>query len=67
MIFAACPLGVFGVDRFLLGDTGLGIVKMLTFGQFLIGFTIDIFTVKKRTRDYNFDLFLKFKIKSIIY
>lgn len=67
MVWAAFPCGVFGVDRFLLGDTGLGIVKMLTFGQFLIGFTVDCFTIKRRTRDYNYEQFLNFKINLSVY
>jgi len=63
MFWTAFPLGLFGVDRFVLGDTGLGIVKLLTLGQFLIGFTVDSFTIISRTKNYNYQEFLKLKIK----
>ena len=48
-------LGEFGVDRFLLGDTGLGVGKLLTFGGCLIWWFIDIFLVQNRAREVNFE------------
>ena len=47
-------LGGFGVDRFWLGDTGLGVVKLLTCGGAGIWFLIDLFTVFERTKKYNY-------------
>lgn len=45
--------GHFGVDRFLLGDTGMGLVKLFTFGGCGIITIIDWFTTKGRANDYN--------------
>jgi TM2 domain-containing membrane protein YozV len=45
--------GAFGVDRFMLGDTGMGLVKLFTFGGCGIITIIDWFTTKGRANDYN--------------
>ena len=45
--------GSLGIDRFMLGDTTLGIVKLLTCGGCGIWSLIDIFTASGRTRKYN--------------
>lgn len=45
--------GSFGIDRFMLGDTTLGIVKLVTCGGCGIWSLIDIFTASGRTRKYN--------------
>ena len=49
-------LGSFGVDRFMLGDTGLGIAKLLlgwaTCGIWPIA---DIFMSSKRAKEKNFE------------
>lgn len=48
-------LGSLGVDRFMLGDIGLGILKLLTFGCCGILTIIDWFTVSKRAKEANFN------------
>ncbi len=48
-------LGNLGADRFYLGDTGLGVAKLLTCGCVGIWSIIDLFTVSKRTKKYNFN------------
>jgi len=60
MITAVSALvGEFGVDRFLLGDIGLGVLKMLTLGGCLVWWIIDIFFVGKRARELNFQRFIE--------
>ena len=53
-------LGGFGADRFWLGDTGLAVVKLITCGAGGIWSLIDLFTVGKRTREYNYKKFMTY-------
>lgn len=48
-------LGTLGIDRFMLGDTGMGVLKLLTAGVCGIMTIIDWFTVSKRTKELNFN------------
>lgn len=43
-------LGGLGIDRFMIGDTGMGILKLLTFGLCGILAIIDWFLIQSRTR-----------------
>jgi TM2 domain-containing membrane protein YozV len=45
--------GYLGVDRFMLGDMGMGILKLLTGGCCGILWLIDIFTIRGKVNDYN--------------
>ena len=47
-------LGSLGVDRFMLGDIGMGVLKLLTLGCCGILTIIDWFTVSKRAKEKNF-------------
>jgi hypothetical protein len=48
-------VGVYGVDRFYIGDIGLGVGKVLTCGGALIWYLIDIFMIQDATRRKNFE------------
>lgn len=48
-------LGSLGIDRFMLGETGMGILKLLTCGCCGILTIIDWFTVQKKARELNFN------------
>jgi TM2 domain-containing membrane protein YozV len=45
--------GGLGIDRFMIGDTGLGIGKLLTCGGFGIWTIIDWFLIQGATREKN--------------
>ncbi|MGB4985448.1 MAG: TM2 domain-containing protein [Erysipelotrichaceae bacterium] len=47
--------GYLGIDRFLLGDMGMGILKLFTGGLCGILTVIDWFSVRNRTRENNFN------------
>ena len=47
-------LGSLGIDRFMLGDIGMGVLKLLTLGCCGILTIIDWFTVSKRAKEKNF-------------
>ena len=47
-------LGGFGVDRFMLEETGMGVLKLLTGGVCGILSIIDLFTVQQKTKELNF-------------
>lgn len=48
-------LGGLGIDRFMLGDIGMGVLKLLTGGVCGILTIIDWFTVQNRTRELNYN------------
>lgn len=47
-------LGGWGVDRFMLGETGMGVLKLLTGGCCGILTIIDWFSVQNKARELNF-------------
>lgn len=52
-------LGGFGVDRFYIGDTGMGVAKLLVGGLTLgIWPLVDIFMCYKKAKEQNFDLLM---------
>lgn len=58
MLLISLFLGSLGVDRFMLGDTGMGVLKLLTFGLCGILTIVDWFTVQNRTKEKNFQSFM---------
>jgi len=60
MLLIAIFGGSIGIDRFLLGDTTNGVLKLILTNLCLVGIIwviIDIFNVTKRTKEYNFKQF----------
>lgn len=51
--------GGFGIDRFVLGDTKIGVLKLLTGGCLGVLTIIDWFTIMSKTRQKNFEIFLE--------
>jgi len=51
-------VGSLGIDRFYIGDVGLGIGKLLTCGGAYIWWLIDIFMITDATKRKNLELFL---------
>lgn len=54
LIIVSLLAGNLGVDRFMLGETGLGIAKLLTCGGAGIWTIVDWFSIMNKTRDLNF-------------
>lgn len=57
-------IGHLGIDRFLLGQVGLGIAKLLTCGGLGVWTIVDWFLIMGETRNYNF---MEFQRASIGY
>jgi TM2 domain-containing membrane protein YozV len=53
IIIVSLLAGSLGIDRFMLGDTGMGIGKLLTCGGFGIWAIIDWFMVMGRAKEIN--------------
>jgi TM2 domain-containing membrane protein YozV len=55
-------VGHLGIDRFIIGDTGLGVFKLLTCGGLGIWTIVDWFIIQKATKDKNLE-----KIQQYLY
>lgn len=51
-------VGSLGVDRFYIGDVGLGVGKLLTCGGAYIWWLIDLFMIQDATRKKNMEMFM---------
>lgn len=58
LLIVSLLVGGFGVDRFMLGETGMGVLKLLTCGVCGILTIIDWFTIRKKAREKNYQKFL---------
>ncbi|MET3643728.1 TM2 domain-containing protein [Streptococcus gallinaceus] len=54
MLIISIFVGSLGVDRFMLGETGLGVLKLLTAGGCGIWTIVDWFLIINRTKELNF-------------
>ena len=49
--------GSLGIDRFMIGDTGLGVGKLLTCGGLGVWAIVDWFLIQGATKEKNMELF----------
>jgi len=56
-IIVSVVAGQLGIDRFMIGDTGLGIAKLLTCGGLGIWTIVDWFIIMGATREKNMEKF----------
>lgn len=54
MLLISIFLGYLGIDRFMIGDIGMGILKLLTLGLCGVLTVIDWFTISNETKELNF-------------
>jgi TM2 domain-containing membrane protein YozV len=59
-IIVSILAGSLGVDRFIIGDVGLGVAKLLTCGGLGIWTIVDWFIIMGRTREKNLEKFRQF-------
>ena len=62
MLIVSIVGGHFGIDRFMIGETGLGIAKLLTCGGLGIWSIVDWFLIMGRTREINMQ-----RIQQVLY
>ncbi|OIQ18632.1 MAG: hypothetical protein BM557_06825 [Flavobacterium sp. MedPE-SWcel] len=59
-IIVSILAGGLGIDRFLIGDTGMGVGKLLTCGGFGIWTIVDWFLIMDATREKNMEKIQQF-------
>lgn len=52
--------GALGIDRFMIGDTGLGVAKLLTCGGLYVWTIVDWFIIMDATRQKNMEKLQQF-------
>ena len=60
MLLIVLFLGGLGIHRFMLGDTGIGVLELLTGGLCGILTLIDLFSIVKKTKEYNYNKLIPF-------
>ena len=50
-------VGVLGIDRFYIGDTGLGVLKLITGGGLGVWWLVDMFVISDKTKKNNIKQF----------
>lgn len=59
MLIVSIFLGELGIDRFMLGNVGMGILKLLTMGLCGILWLVDVCTVSKQVKENNYNELMK--------
>jgi len=59
LLIVSLFIGSLGVDRFMLGQTGLGVAKLLTCGGMGIWTIIDWFMIMGLTKETNYQSFMQ--------
>ncbi|HMM00463.1 MAG TPA: TM2 domain-containing protein [Bacilli bacterium] len=54
LLLVSIFVGGLGIDRFMIGDIGMGVLKLLTGGLFGILWIYDIVTISEKVREKNF-------------
>ncbi len=55
ILIVSLLLGGLGIDRFMIGDTGMGVLKLLTFGCCGVLTIVDWFVTHKKAKERNFN------------
>ncbi|MBR3444087.1 MAG: TM2 domain-containing protein [Bacteroidaceae bacterium] len=55
MLIISIIVGSLGIDRFMLGETGLGILKLVTGGGCGIWSIVDWFLIQNKTKEFNYN------------
>lgn len=59
LLIVSILVGTLGIDRFILGQVGLGIAKLFTCGGLGIWTIVDWFLIMNETKEVNFNQFLQ--------
>lgn len=59
MLLISIFLGELGVDRFMLGNTGMGILKLLTVGLCGVLWLIDVIQITGKKKEYNYNALMQ--------
>lgn len=60
MLIVSILIGSLGIDRFIIGDIGLGLGKLLTCGGLGIWYIVDLFLIQRAAREKNMEQFQQF-------
>lgn len=58
-VLLSVAVGELGIDRFYIGDTGLGVLKLITAGGLGIWWLVDLFIISNKTKENNVENFNK--------
>ena len=59
MLIISILIGELGIDRFLLGDTAMGVLKLLTCGGCGVWWLVDLIFIQEKTREANYKLLMQ--------